>query len=139
MFDSWEGLPEQWDRGDSEPVVEEGTFVCDVPEFDDRRVHIHKGWFEDTVIGFKEAHPNFVFDLVHLDCDIYSSTATVLDNLRTMFVHGTVLIFDDLFGYPNWREGQWRAWQEWIGEMPHTWIGHTSKGQAVVRLDGSWG
>ncbi len=137
LFDSWEGLPEEWYRGPGE-VSPVGHFKYKVPRWGDSRVIMHRGLFEDTLDGFRADNPHMTLNLVHLDCDLYSSTLTVLECLRTMFAHGSILIFDDLFGYPFWRDGQWKAWQEWIGDMPYTWIAHTPKGQAAVRLDGSW-
>ena len=146
LFDSFEGLPEEWDRGEGVGVSQAGHFACEVPEFSDSRAHVHKGWFDDTLQPFKDKNQYLIFDLMHVDCDLYSSTKTVLDVFRTATTAGTVLIFDDIAGYPNWREGQWKAWQEWIGDMPHTWIGHTrgvKRGgianiAAAVRLDGQW-
>ena len=136
LFDSWEGLPEDWDLGDE--VEPRGRYACDPPDFGDPRVTLWKGWFDETCEGYLKRNPRRQIALAHLDCDLYSSTSTVLDVLRTSFTRGTVLVFDDLFGYPNWMDGQWRAWREWVCDMPHTWLARTNRRQAAVRLDGTW-
>jgi len=138
LYDSWEGLPDDWVRSDSDELVEitrAGHFACPVPEFDDHRVHLHKGWFADTVdreVGR--------IDLAHLDCDIYSSTLCVLGSLHDRLDHaGALLLFDDLYGYPEWRAGQWAAMENWLEwkELKGQWIGRTVKGQALWRSHGT--
>jgi predicted O-methyltransferase YrrM len=109
LFDSWKGLPDHWYAnkgagyfGDLEP-----------PVFADKRVRMHKGFFEET-LPLKSKSP---FGLVHVDCDIYSSTKTVLERVRV--TKGTIMLFDELFGYgsgPNegvWREHEYKALMEW--------------------------
>ena len=145
LFDSFKGLPEEWDLGGGDVAVK-GRFACDVPTFSDPRVTIHEGLFEDTILPFLDSHKGWGLDFAHLDCDLYRSTVTVLEGLRSLFSRGSVLLFDDTHGYPNWREGQWRAFQEFIGDLDHTWLGHTVgmkgrkwvNGQAAVRLDEDW-
>ncbi len=41
-------------------------------------VTLHQGWFEHTCRVFLEAQPRARVAFLHVDCDIYSSTATVL-------------------------------------------------------------
>ena len=50
--------------------------------------------------------------LVWVDCDLYSSTKTVLDALAERMVPGTVLVFDEYLGNERWRDDEFRAWQE---------------------------
>ena len=107
-FDSFEGLPEDWvgtehqkgtfDLGGRLPVVE--TNVVLVP-----------GWFEETIPTFLEANGlNTAF--IHLDADTYEATQCVLSLLGPGIVPGCILVFDEHHGIPNWRNGEFRALNE---------------------------
>ena len=72
-FDSFQGLPESWH---SEP---KGTYstkgvIPSVPQ----NVTLYDGWFEETLPEFVQQHPEPV-RFMNIDCDIYSSTKTVLE------------------------------------------------------------
>jgi hypothetical protein len=89
-FDSFEGLPEVWDE-----LRPKGMFDVKgvIPKYDDPRVSLHQGWFEDTLPRFRlPAHGRL---LIHIDADLYSSTKFVLDTLRDSIVPGTIIIFDE--------------------------------------------
>jgi len=79
-FDSFEGLPEAWDR------FPKGTFDVKgvLPQFDDPRIILHQGWFHETLPDFVlPAHERL---LLNLDADLYSSTRYVLDTLGALGV-----------------------------------------------------
>jgi predicted O-methyltransferase YrrM len=105
-FDSFQGLPEDWRAGfaagafgDAEPP--------DVPG-----AELVVGWFADTLPAFLDAHPGPV-DLLHLDADLYSSTATVLEHVGPRLRPGSVVVFDEYLNHPGWEEGEHRAWSEY--------------------------
>ena len=104
-FDSFEGLPQDW-----RPGFPAGTFATSkIPSVPGAQVVV--GWFDTTLPRFLDAHPEPV-DFVHIDCDLYSSTRTVLDLLASRLRHGSVLMFDEYFNYPGWREHEHKAWTE---------------------------
>lgn len=109
-FDSFEGLPESWH---DEPKGSYSThgIIPIVPG----NVALHPGWFEDTIPSFLHKH-NGIVDVVNIDCDIYSSTKTVLDLLSSKISKGTLLIFDEFIGNVKWREDEYRAFNEWASE-----------------------
>jgi len=109
LFDSFEGLPEDWALSDDN-IRPGNLWACQPPEFDDPRLIVVPGWFEDTLPHKAMTGP---LGLVHIDCDLYSSTKTVLEWIDDQIVPGTVILFDELWGYPNWREGEWRNLMEW--------------------------
>ncbi|MGQ0511652.1 MAG: tetratricopeptide repeat protein [Betaproteobacteria bacterium] len=102
-FDSFEGLPESWH---DEPRGSYSTLggTPAVPS----EVQLHRGWFDATLPGFLSAHAGPV-RFMHIDCDIYSSTRTVLDLLAPRVGAGTVIVFDEYFGHEHWREDEHRA------------------------------
>jgi len=73
------------------------------------------------VVGlFAETLPVFLaqnrgpFSLVHVDCDTYQASKSVLDLVGSRLRVGTVLIFDEYFGYRGWKIGEFKAWQEFV-------------------------
>ena len=76
-------------------------------------VTLHKGWFNDTIPKWKADHPG-PLAFVHIDCDIYSSTKTILDMLADRIEPGTVIVFDDYFNFPNWENHEHKAFYEYL-------------------------
>mmetsp|Transcript_8999 Transcript_8999/g.31536 ORF Transcript_8999/g.31536 Transcript_8999/m.31536 type:complete len:186 (+) Transcript_8999:359-916(+) len=116
-FDSFEGLPEAWGH---EPAASysyaRDTGGAQLPSVDGAQMHA--GWFSDTLPPFlaKQA-PGYAPAIVHLDCDLYSSTMDVLAALGKAArdgtaggLEGTVLVFDDyLGGHETWMQDQHKA------------------------------
>ncbi|WP_171033071.1 class I SAM-dependent methyltransferase [Qipengyuania marisflavi] len=108
-FDSFTGLAEDW-TGYHLP---KGAFDLggNLPKVSSN-VALIKGWFEDTVPSFLAEHPDAPVRLCHLDCDTYASARYVLETIAPRLTTGSVIIFDEYYGYPNWQQGEFRAWQE---------------------------
>ncbi len=107
-FDSFEGLQEDWagagcpkgtfDRGGTLPPV-------------GPNVTLVKGWFDATLPGFLSENPG-PFAFVHIDCDTYPAARAALAEIGSRIVPGTVIVFDEYFGYRGWRQGEHKAWRE---------------------------
>jgi predicted O-methyltransferase YrrM len=126
-FDSFEGLPERWkDR------YEAGHFK--VPALPPVRsnVTLVKGWFEKTLPEFLEKHPGEV-SFLHIDCDLYSSTRTIFSCLAPRIKPGTVIVFDEYFNYPGWRDDEFKAFQEFVAakKLGFEYLGYNCKGEQV--------
>lgn len=133
-FDSFEGLPEDWTGG-----REKGRFSLggELPPIKAANVILHKGWFEQSLPGFLASHPGPA-RFVHIDCDIYSSTRTVLEQLAPRLVPGTIVVFDEYLNYPGWREHEFLAFAEAVRRyrIPYTYFGYASAHQSVaVRIE----
>ena len=107
-FDSFEGLPEDW----SGNKMFAGYFnrngrLPRVPG----NVELHPGWFDKSLPEFCRNH-NEPAAFLHIDCDIYSSTASILEHFGPRIVDGTVLVFDEYFNYPNWQNHEHKAFEE---------------------------
>ena len=106
-FDSFQGLPEDWRRG-----FPAGSFDVDgIPRVEGADLVV--GWFADTLPGFLDAHPGPV-DFLHVDGDLYSSARTVLELVGPRLRPGSVVVFDEFFNFPGWREHEFRAWHEHV-------------------------
>ena len=108
-FDSFEGLPENWGLFTNKEVFDvKGR----MPQFDDPRVRLVKGWFSDTLPSFlREFYPNPTL-VLHLDADLYSSTIFVLRQMKPYLQPGTILIFDEFFD----REHELKALSEFLND-----------------------
>lgn len=60
----------------------------------DNKVNLIQGYFEKVLPLYN--HP---IDILYLDCDLYDSYLTCLDNLYDNIVEGGVIIFDEYFSY----------------------------------------
>lgn len=113
-FDSFEGIPEQWIKGDGRdrPAGKHKQFKLPrVP----KNVELVKGWFKDTIYIWKMAFRESI-SFIHIDSDLYSSARTVLFELNDQIVENTIIVFDELLDagrYPLWKEGEWKALKEW--------------------------
>ena len=108
-FDSFEGLPETW-RFD----FEKGTFKIDKLPKVRQNVRLIKGWFHETLPEFISKIGKTPVSFMHIDCDLYSSTKVVLENFKNNIVEGTIIVFDEFFNYPGWKEGEYKAWMEFV-------------------------
>ncbi|RME89944.1 MAG: class I SAM-dependent methyltransferase [Anaerolineae bacterium] len=127
-FDSFEGLPEDWRDG-----LPKGHFkVGRLPRVASNVVLI-PGWFEETLPDFLEKHPQKALFL-HIDCDLYSSTKTVFDAMEQRIGAGTVILFDEFFNYPGWKEGEYKAFTEFVArsQIPFNYIGYNRYGTQVA-------
>lgn len=120
LFDSFEGLPEPVSGKDDieqlKHLFQVEDLACDgnltatgfissqgpeparqamlrVAGYDPGFVHIHRGWFQDTVPATKEAIGPIA--LLRLDGDFYDSTSVPLEHLHDQVVPGGIVYIDD--------------------------------------------
>jgi tetratricopeptide (TPR) repeat protein len=108
-FDSFVGLPEDWSEAERRGSYSTHGLLPPVRA----NVRLHPGWFEHTVPPFL-AEARQPVALAHIDCDLYSSTRTVLEAMRPFLVEGSVLVFDDYAGYPGFEQHEKRAFEELV-------------------------
>jgi predicted O-methyltransferase YrrM len=101
-------------------------------------VKLIKGWFDQTLPRFAEQHPGPVA-MLHIDCDLYSSTKCVLDILGDRIGPGAVLVFDEFFNYPGWEEHEYRAFTEFVQarRLSHEYLCYNGEHEQVaIRITG---
>jgi len=132
-FDSFEGLEEDWHGF----VLSKGTFSTygKMPECE-KNVTLYKGCFENTLPGFIEKLDHAKIQILHMDADTYKPTAFVLNSLSKNLGPGTIIIFDEYFGYPNFRSHEFKAWNEFVNstQIKFRYIGYTEQQVAVEIL-----
>lgn len=127
-FDSFEGLPEAW-----RPGFDKGYFAREGLPQTLPNVELVVGWFDRTLPVFLDAHPEPA-SLIHVDCDLYSSTQTVFTQLRNRIVPGTIILFDEYFNYPGWELHEFKAFQEFVSAtgLQYEYIGFNVNNQQVA-------
>ena len=73
------------------------------------KVHVHKGWFEDTFKDFRSERP---ISLLRIDCDWYDSVMLVLDTFFNLVQKNGLIVIDD---YMHW-EGCSRAVHDFLSK-----------------------
>lgn len=130
-FDSFRGLPEDWTDG-----MKKGHFAVEQVPTVRNNVDLVVGWFDDTLPEFVTSHKDAV-SLLHIDCDLYSSTRTVFQFLNERIVPGTIVVFDEYFNYTRWRDHEYKAFQEFCASnnVKYEYIGLVpSFEQVAVRI-----
>ena len=101
-------------------------------------VKLISGWFEETLPVFIADETKFepFCALLHIDCDLYSSTKTVLDLLRPTIKKGTIIMFDEYWYLHNVMDHEYRAFAEFIEEsgLSYEYVAHTDRGCASVKI-----
>lgn len=135
-FDSFEGLPEAWTTGAKQAAFTVGGHLPPVR----RNVRLIKGFFNDTLPRFATDHAGEKLALLHIDCDLYSSTVTILDNLGGMLAPGSVILFDELINYHGWEVGEYKAFTEFATarQLAFEYMAYNRTGsQVAVRILGA--
>ena len=140
-FDSFEGLPDDGEiPGSSDGGVKwyagksnEGGRLPLVRT----NVRLHRGWFEEQLPSFYHEHEGPAA-LIHVDCDIYSSTKCVLECSRERLRSGTIIVFDEYMNYFGWQKHEHRALTEFASAtgLRYEFIAYTFLGGAAIRVLG---
>lgn len=144
-FDSFEGLPEITDI-DKQPIWEKGKLAYAERLFIDtvlshgiprNRVMTIRGFY-DTSLTLKLANSLLPKKaaVIYIDCDLYTSTVSVLNWIPQFLQIGTVVVFDDWNCFhADPERGERRAWREFLDAQPNLRFEpfvSTAEGQAFV-------
>jgi hypothetical protein len=128
-FDSFEGLPEVDGLDKHGTEFTKGKYASSLERFQrnvlsagvpESSTKIVKGWFNETLtqatIGKYELKHAAI---VYIDSDLYESAKSALNFIKPLIVDGTVIMFDEWFGFRgNPDLGERRAFKEFADEMP---------------------
>lgn len=126
-FDSFEGIQEHWNGN---PI---GAFSQkQMPKVPDN-VEFHVGYFDATLPGFLEAHSDSIAFL-HVDCDLYSSTVTIFEQLGDRLQPGSIVLFDEYYNFHRWQQHEFKAFQEFVEKsgLTYEYIAFSVTGQQVA-------
>lgn len=132
-FDSFLGLEENWYQS----TVMKNSFSTSgkLPKCK-KNVELFKGWFTETVPTFVTRLQGQQISILHMDADTYEPTIFVLNQLRDNLRKDSIVIFDEYFGYPNWRQHEFKAWNSFVNSfgINYKYIGYTNAQVAIKIL-----
>ena len=105
-FDSFYGLPkvESIDNPKNKKIIKKGDFnsIGALDKLNNflkkyKSGKLIKGLFEEKIDIFLEENPHITFSLIHIDCDIYSSTKLILNKVVDRLNVGGIILFDEIF------------------------------------------
>lgn len=133
-FDSFIGLKEDW-IGHHRA---KGAFNLEgiLPKVS-KNVELIPGWFDETIPNFIKKYPNEKISFLHIDGDTYEAAKIVLELLKSKIGVGTLIVFDEYLGYPNWRNGEFKAWGEFVKEnnIKYNYIAFSTEQAAIIITD----
>ena len=129
-FDSFKGLKDEWMTEEFNPS---GTFDLKgkKPKVE-RNVKLIDGWVEETAKNFLSKNSKKIA-FIHFDMDTYKSTSFVLKLVKSNFQAGTIILFDEFYGFPNWEKYEYKAFKEEIEENRFKFIAFGSR-QACIKI-----
>ena len=132
-FDSFEGLEEDWtgiQTGRGVGAFSTGGQLPDVPS----NVTLVKGWVQDTLPGYLKENKGRPFSFVHMDMDTYTPTLFALKAIKKQLRKGSVILFDELYGYPGWRHHEYKALEEVLSPDDYKYIGFAPQSVSIEIL-----
>ncbi len=114
--------------------------IVNLPKVEPNTVLVD-GYIEETLpkyIKDNESLTSVAF--IHIDTDTYSPAKVALKELKPYFKPGTIILFDELLGYPNWRNHEFRALNEVLDPSEYEYIGFAHNGlrafliKAAIRI-----
>jgi hypothetical protein len=130
-FDSFEGLPEPAGTDDAHPFWFRGNLSMSLDVFHKtcqkrgvpRSAYtVVQGFYEQSLAPSAPGPRPTKLRLAYIDCDMYSSTKTVLEFLKARLQHGMILAFDDYYCYSSAvPSGERMAVAEAFGEDNSAW------------------
>lgn len=130
-FDSFEGLYEDWGGN----WITAGHFSLNgVEPIVASNVKLIKGWFHQTLPLFLNQTKEKSIGFLHIDSDTYEACKTILESLRSRIITGSVLVFNEYHGYRGWRQGEFKAFQEFCikNDVRYRYIGFSKEAVALI-------
>lgn len=137
-FDSFLGLAEEWNGvliqggdGSNNGAYPKSSFnknlkLPKVPP----NVKLIEGYFHTTLPKISLEKP---ISIMHIDCDTYESSYYVLTQLAKKLVTGSIIIFDEYYGFTNWRAHEHKALMDFsrTSKKDFKYIAYTSVHVAI--------
>ena len=117
-FDTFTGLPEDWDLGSH--IEKKGAYTSDgsVPKIKGGEFIVGK--FEDTLpVFFSESRP--IASVINFDADLYSSTICALNFSKSVMDKDTILIFDEFIINESWEQDEFKALNEFCSNNHYSY------------------
>lgn len=132
-FDSFEGLVEKW-YGQYYSSFHLNRFsLAGVMPKVNPNVILVKGNITDTLENFLDEQKNSQINFIHIDVDTYPTTRFILEKTKKYMLKNSVIVFDELHGRANWRNGEYKALIEIYKENEYEFISFSHE-QAAIKI-----
>lgn len=130
-FDAFEGIIDDM-SGWSAPI---GEFNLNkkVPIVN-KNVELIVGRVEKTVEKFLADKNVKNIKFVHIDLDTYKSTKFVLNKIKNFLSKDSYILFDELIGYPGWRQGEYKALIEELNISDYEYVAFSYDRRALIKI-----
>ena len=131
-FDSFEGLVEDW-AGTHSPKGG-ANLNKKIPKLNSN-VELEIGLVQETLEDFLKKH-NPKIKFVHMDLDTYQSSKYVLEKIKPYLLKDAVILFDELYNYIGWENGEYKALTEVFSNEEYKFKAFTlNYFQAAIQLN----
>lgn len=134
-FDSFDGLSHDW-LGNINHSAK--TFkTSQIPPHDKEKIELVVGNVFETLDKFIEERikrQNLKIVFIHMDLDIYEPSSFVLKKIKPFLKSGAIILFDQLYNYPGWKEGEYKALKENFNDNEYEYIAFTDINQVAIRI-----
>lgn len=138
-FDSFQGFPSPQESKDTHPEWSEGKMATSLEQFHAtctangiprEAYQVVPGFYDRTLDTMPPTAEPANIALAYVDCDLYTSTKSVLRFLEPRLKHGMIVAFDDYFCWSaSQRSGERQAMLELSSERPRwEWIPYVQFG-----------
>ena len=128
-FDSFEGLKDDC-HGFSGIAEESFSLKKKLPKVN-KNVELIPGWIEETLDKFLEKN-KFKIKFVNIDVDTYKTSKFILEKIKPLLAKDAIIIFDELYNYPGWDVGEYKALKEVFNDDEYKFLAFSSDGLEVV-------
>lgn len=109
-----------WNRGGKPPKVNDN-------------VELIIGNIQNTLDNFLSKN-DYGINFVHIDVNTYETTKFILEKIKPKLVKGSIIIFDDYYNLPGWRNGEHKAMTEVFSDDQFKYIAFHSGQIVTVRI-----
>lgn len=133
-FDSFKGFSEEWSGKNLELSVNHFDLDGELPRVE-QNVQLITGFIEESLPRFLSLDLFDQVAFIHIDTDTYSPAKTILTKLKPYLRSGSIILFDQLCGYRNWRSHEYRALSETFTDSEYDFIGfaHGGRGADLIK------
>lgn len=131
-FDAFLGLEEDWlgmHRGRTAGAY---SYQGNLPNVS-KNVELIVGWLQETLVDFLDKHKTGTIVFAHFDMDTYSPGRYGLEKIKPFLRKGSILLFDDFYAYPGWRNNDFKSLNELFTDKEYEFIAF-SHTEAAIRI-----
>ena len=99
-----------------------------------KNVRIIKGKIQDTLDNFLNNNSSQKIIFTHMDMDTYTPTKYALNKIKPFLQKGSIILFDELYGFPNWQYHEYKALKEGFNEKEYKYFAFGQRQIAIEIL-----